>query len=140
MLLLNDGDVPVSRAAAMAIVHLESNPLLANELAARLDFSGIERKNFIKDAQEFVKQKEKSRQRMHTGFREDPGYYVSMFVDALKFGRGPIRREAIRHLSEIGPPARPAVPLLQNAISDCDVETRYLASTALKHIAVADSE
>lgn len=133
-LLLRDSDKLVRRFAASAILQMEKDPGIVEELANCLRLHGRDREEFLKTARENLERQAQEEIDVIAAITAAPDDFVPNLVRTLVFGRGPERRQAIRLLGKIGTAGRPATSALQNALTDDDLETRRLAADALKHI------
>jgi hypothetical protein len=95
--------------------------------------SDDEFREFERSAVEFRKQQEKERRRTVAWIGEHPEG-LEIAVATLKCCRGFHRRQTLRLLAEVGPPARSAIPEVRRLLGDSDPETRQLAREALHSI------
>lgn len=130
--LLKDEDRFVRRWAVNALSDIEPEPQLVPELIEALGLKGEKRDEVEQGMREWFKQQEQERESLRELFED--GNNLTDFVQAIKYGSGFQRRQAIRYLGQIGPAAKSMIPELRKALQDPDEDTRRMAAEAIKQI------
>lgn len=134
--LVNDPNQTIRRHAAWAIGIIEQNVDEIELLARRLGSPDDERAEFIKDLHEAIEQIGDDRETWQKLFGTDPEDTLEWMAMYMQFGTGNRKREMLRALVAIGPPAGKLASDVRALLRDPHEETRTLAAQALAAIQV----
>ena len=134
--LLRDSGVPhVRKMAAIAILHSRQTSRLTAAMIRYLRLDKDDRDEIEHSVRDSLELNRKAHNELVMFARDDPTRALPAFGYQIQFGRGPARREAIRVIKDVGPAAKPVVPLLKKMLKHEDAETGRLAADALAKIA-----
>jgi HEAT repeat protein len=132
--LLADEDLLLRKAVGAALLCIEGDPRQLDTVAEELNLSDEDRLEFKKSMSEMFEEIERLRKSMAAIAAEDAEAVVPVIIQQLKYGPPFSQRQAIRVLSEIGSPAKAAIPELTAATTNPEEATREAAKAALKQI------
>lgn len=134
--LLNDDDALVRKFSGLAILRIGGDDGEIPAIMKAVSLREPESAKFLQEANEFFEQKEETSHQL----RKDAGDLVPMGMKMLNHRNSFHKRQAIRMLGEIGPPAKEALPALKELLADPDSDTCAVVAESIRKIEMtADS-
>ena len=134
--LLQSQDHIVQACAADAILRIERDPDVMPELAVRLGLHDETLREFEQAAQALFDGRSEISETFREALVEKEAFILALLRSQLK-ARGPIRRETLRLIADVGPAANATAPDVRKLLDDRDAETRQLAAGALRRLTAA---
>jgi HEAT repeat protein len=130
MKLLDADDVLLRYSAANALVVIQLDEAPLNEILSRARLPNEDQVELCEWHCELCSEEQRER----ASFKGLDADTIQYYINALKYGRGSVRREVLRQIKLAGPNAAAALPEIDAALNDPNEMTRRLAHEAIDAI------
>ncbi len=130
MQLLDADEVLLRYSAANALVVIQLDEAPLNEILSRARLPNEDQVELCEWHCELCSEEQRERD----SFKGLDADAIQYYINALKYGRGSVRREVLRQIKLAGPNAAAVLPEIDAALSDPNEMTRRLAEEAIAAI------